>query len=216
MEMKKSELMVSKRLTLLRVAGLCGVLSSVIAPTSIWIAISYAPWFSWTENYLSDLGGMAGETPIWAARGTASIVFNTGLIIGGILALMFAIGLRKNPLLVTRTGSLGTLIFISGACALWAIGILPKTTGHIHTAFSISFFSLLPLSMLLIGTATLKSSNKVLGWFTIALGIIGLCPFVIPWPWKGEAISDMISICPMVAFAIVFGIRLLRQATNPI
>jgi hypothetical membrane protein len=203
-----------KRVTLLRVAGLCGVLGPVIAVTGIWVAISYAPWFSWTRNSLSDLAGVAGETPIWAARGTASLVFNTSLIIDGILTLLLAIGLRRNLLLVTRVDRLGTLFFFLGACALGAIGLFPKTTGGLHALFSSSFFFLFPLSMLLIGTTTLKSSNKVLGWFIIALGIIGLCSFFIPWPWEGRAISNMISIFPMMVFAIVFGIRLLRQATN--
>ena len=52
MEMTELELPVSKPVTLLRVAGLCGILSSVVALTSIWLAISYAPWFSWTGNHI--------------------------------------------------------------------------------------------------------------------------------------------------------------------
>ena len=211
METAKLEVPGSKPVTLLKVAGLCGVVCPVIAVTGIWVAISYAPWFSWTGNSLSDLGGVAGETPVWAARGTASVVFNASLIIDGILTLLFALGLRNSPRLGTRVGRWGVLLFILGACALGGIGLFPKTMGGIHALFSLSFFFLLPLSMLLVGAATLKS-NKVLGWFAIALGIIGLSPMFIPWPWEGRAISNVISISTMIAFAVVFGIRLLKQS----
>jgi hypothetical membrane protein len=204
----------SKPATLLKVAGLCGVVCPIVAVTSIWVAISYAPWFSWTGNSLSDLGGVAGETPVWAARGTASVIFSASLIIDGILTLLFATGLRKSPLLATRVGCWGVLLFILGACALCGIGLFPKTTGGLHAFFSLSFFFLVPLSMLLMGTATLKS-GKVLGWLVVALGIIGLSPMFIPWPWEGRAISNVISISTMIAFAVAFGIRLLRQAANP-
>ena len=201
---------------MLRVAGLCGILCPAAALATIFITISYAPWFSWTTNALSDLGGMSGETPIWAAHGTALIIFNSGLAIDGILTLLFATGLRESLQLTTRLGRLGKLLFVLGACALIGIGIFPKTMGRIHNVFSAPFFFLIPMSLLLMGIAVLKSSQKVLGWLTIALAVIGLCPLVIPWPWEGEAILDMISISAMMVFALVFGIRLLRQTIDKI
>jgi len=204
-------LLVVKPGRLVAISGLSGILCPVVTLATIGTALYYAPWFSWTNNSLSDLAGTAGETPIWAARGVASAVFNTGLVADGILTLIFAIGLRKNLGFTTRLGNLGTLMFILGACALAGIGIFPKTMGRIHYVFSTSFFPLVPLSILLIGMAVLKSSDKVMGWFTIALGITGLCSLLIPWPWKGEAIPDAISIFPMMVFAMVFGTRLLKR-----
>ena len=212
----RAGLPIPQKVTLLRVAGLCGILCPAVTLTTIFIAISYAPWFSFTGDSLSNLAGLAAERPIWAARGTASIIFNSGLVTDGILTLLFATGLRENLQLTTRLGRLGQLLFVLGACALTAIGIFPKTMGSIHSAFSASFFFLIPMSMLLMGIAVLKSSHKVLGWFTIALAVIGLCPLFIPWPWEGEAIPDMISISAMMAFALVFGIRLLRQTIDTI
>jgi hypothetical protein len=38
----------------------------------------------------------------------------------------------------------------------------------------------------------------------------------IPWPWEGTAIPNMISISAMMAFALVFGIKLLRQTLDTI
>jgi hypothetical membrane protein len=70
--------------------------------------------------------------------------------------------------------------------------------------------------MLLMGIAVLKSSHKVLGRLAITLAVIGLCPLFIPWPWQGEAIPNMISISAMTAFALVFGVRLLRKSIDTI
>jgi len=85
----------------LRVAGLCGVIVPVVAFSCIFIAISLSPWFSWTENALSDLG-----------VGGAAWVFNSGLMVGGILTMVFAVGLwaafRKRSL--GRVGAVGCFL----------------------------------------------------------------------------------------------------------
>ena len=90
----------------------------------------YAPWFSWTENDLSNLGGDIGETPIWAAHGIASILFNCGLTIVGILGVVFACGLKNTQRM--PSGRLGALLFILDMCALCCVGIFPLTTGVPH------------------------------------------------------------------------------------
>jgi hypothetical membrane protein len=88
--------------------------------------------------------------------------------------------------------------------------------GRIHSVFSSSFFSLVPMSTLLMGIAVLKSSHKVLGWLAVTLAVIGLCPLFIPWPWQGKAIPNMIFISTMMAFVLVLGVRLLRKSIDTI
>lgn len=178
------------------------MLCPIVAFTFISLAILHSPWFTWTENYLSDLG----------AQGTYSILFNAGLIIAGILVIMFAIGLRDSSMLRKPWGGLGTLTLILGACALCAIGIFPKTTGAPHIYAAATMFVLIPLSMLLIGTTIVSSSNKTLGWFTIILGVVALGVSLIPWPWEGGAIPQMLSALPISAWAIIFGIILFKRA----
>ena len=96
-------------------AGICGILAPIIAFGCIGIAILLSPWFSWTESWLSDLGGSPKDRPIWAAHGIASILFNSGLVIAGILGICFAIGMRKSGLLNTPLGSAGILILFINA-----------------------------------------------------------------------------------------------------
>ena len=196
-----------------KVTVLCGVFAPIVAFTCIGLAIYYSPWFTWTGNWLSDLGGISGEKPIWAARGVASVIFNFGLIITGIMGLMFASVVRKISILNTRLGRIGTLLLVIDISALTAIGIFPETTGYLHSLASIIFFSLIPLSLLPIGFVLRNSTEKLIGLFVILIGIISLCSLsliFIPQPWGGNAIAEMFPIVSIAMFAIVMGISLLK------
>ena len=205
--------MSSKQPIMLRIAGFCGVLAPIVAFTCIVLAIYYSPWFTWTGNWLSDLGGMAGEEPIWAARGTASVIFNVGLIVTGIMGVVFANAVKNTHMLNTPLGRIGALFLILDMFALCAIGLFPETTGFLHGLVSLAFFFLVVLSLLSIGTVFRKSSEKTLGWFVTLLGVISFCSFLflfIPQPWGGNAVVEMFPIVSISVFAIVFGIKLLN------
>lgn len=187
----------SKRTLTLRAAGLCGVASPIIALALISLAISMSPWFSWTENALSDLG----------VRGTAAVLFNSGLVIGGILTGIFAVGLRET--LRSRTLShAGALIFVLDAAALCAIGVFPETTGKIHFYVSVAFFTLFPIAMFLIGASMTRfSSERKLGLFTVLVGLVAAV--IWAFQWDGVAIPEIVAGVSASAWSIIFGTRLL-------
>jgi hypothetical membrane protein len=92
------------------------------------------------------------------------------------------------------------------------IGVFPETTGPPHTFFFFAFFILVGLALIFIGVALIKSSEKMLGWFTIALFIFGLISvplFMTPQPVGSNAIAEMIPIISVSIFFMVFGYRLL-------
>ncbi len=207
--------MALKRLYSSRTAGICGILAPIIGLGCIGLAILYSPWFSWTTNWLSDLGGFPGAEPVWAAHGISSILFNAGLIVAGILGIFFAMGLRKSGLLNTILGNAGTMSLLLTTCALIGVGIFPETTGTPHRFFSVVFFFMISLSLLLIGIAFLKSSERTFGGFTLALFIFGLISiplFLTPKPLGSNAVAEMIPIVSISLFSIVFGAKLLRQS----
>jgi len=193
-----------KRLTGLKVAGLCGVIGPVIMLTFIFLAISYSPWFSWKENALSDLG----------VDGIAAILFNSSLIVGGLLSLIFAMGLRK--IMMGRTlGHIGTLILILASANLCAIGVFPETSGALHFYVSVAFFTWLPISLFFIGAAMMQeSSEEKLGLFTVLVGVVAVTVWMVPWG-GGVAIPEMLASLPASVWSIVFGIRLYKQASSP-
>ena len=205
--------MPSKITISMKISGFCGILAPVIALGCIGLAILISPWFSWTENYLSDLGGFPGDTPVWAAHGAASVLFNLGLVIAGILGILFGLGLRKDPLLKTRLGSIGTIFYLLDAGALIGIGVFPETTGAPHTLFSFVFFILAGFSLCFIGIAQLRSSKKVFGYFTIILFIFGLfaVPLLfMPRPLGANAVAEIIPVISISLFSVVFGYGLLK------
>jgi len=168
-----------KGILLLRVAGICGIITPIFVISMILYAIQLASWFSWGRNALSDLG---------ASEPTATI-FNSSLIIGGIFAIIFAIGLLrlylKSPL-----GLLSTSLIILSMIFLCSIGVFPETVGSIHFYVSVAFFVSISGSLLLLSSAMIQIHQVKEGLFTFAIGFIT----AITWgfPWKGVAIPEII------------------------
>ena len=196
----------AKQATTIRIAGICGIISQVVGFIVLLAVISRSPWFSWTENHLSILG----------VGGSASTLFNCGLVLVGILSLMFAIGLRKSILLGKRLGQVGAVSLALGSCAIGAMGIFPRTTGISHDCASLALFTFITLSLFLIGVAMMTSSEKWLGLVTLIAGVLMVIFDVlmvtfqlVPWPWSGGAILQALSCLPWSLWSIVFGTRLL-------
>lgn len=192
-------------------SGLCGILAPVVAFACLLLSVSLCPWFSWTENWLSDLGGYPGETPIWAAHGAASILLNLGLVTSGLLGAVLALGLRKSGLLASRSGRLGTMLLLLDMFAMSGIGIFPETTGGPHGLFSVVFFLLLPLSLLFTGIGLRKSNEKRLARLILLLTVMTLLAvplFSIPRPVGKNAVAEIIPTICLGLGSIAFGLKL--------
>jgi hypothetical membrane protein len=184
--------------TLLRIAGLCGVAGPLVALLSIALAVRRSPWFSWTGNALSDLG----------AHGNPTILFNGGLIVGGILIAVFALGLRES-IKGRAIGNAGSLAFLLTAAALCSVGIFPETAGDIHRIVSIIFFVLLVISLWLVGAALVQLGERGLGLVIIIAGFVAAAVWALPWP--AEAIPEFVAALSASACSIALGIRLFKQ-----
>src|SRR3972149_4431337 len=179
------------------IAGLCGIVGPIISLSFIEIAIIYSPWFNWFKNALSDLGVHE-----------AALIFNSGLIIGGILTTIFAIGLmpifRKQVL-----GFIGSFTRGLSSISLCAIGIFPESAGRIHFYISVCFFSLLVISLFFIGVALVrKSSQRYFGFFSILAGLVAAAAWVIPH--EGVAIPEITASVAGSVWAIVLSIKILQ------
>jgi len=74
----------TKSMLLLRFAGVCGILGSILPLALVLSATFLSTWFSWNLNALSELG-----------VGEQSTLFNSAMLIGGALNFLFAFGLYK-------------------------------------------------------------------------------------------------------------------------
>lgn len=193
--------------TWFRIAGLCGVITPLVAFTCILLAIAYSPQFSWTENALSDLGVQEGLT---------APLFNYGLIISGAMSLVFASGilaLLRNKLV----GKVGSFTFVLATLALIAIGIFPKNARPMHYYASVSFFVLIPIAMLILMWAFAQVGKVKTALYTLLVAIVAAVPWVIQLSVhyvSDVAIPETISALSASAWAITLGLLMLRQASK--
>ncbi len=187
----------------LKISGVSGIIAPFIGFTLILLAIAYSPEFSWTENALSDLG---------VQKGVTAVLFNTGLIITGILAILFAVGLFAfvKARLLSRIGG---FLFLLDAFALTAIGIFPENIEALHYYASVTFFTLFPISMLVLGAAFLRTLKMRLGLFTITAALVAAIVWTISFG-KGVAIPETLSGLSASAWLIVLGSKMLKDEAS--
>jgi len=190
----------SKANAWLKASGGSGIFAPLIAFVFILLAIAYSPRFSWAENALSDLGVQQGVT---------AVLFNSGLIITGLLTLVFALGLSVG-LRGRALGKTGAFILVLDALALTAIGVFPENVKPVHLYASVAFFVLFPTSLFFIGTALLQMSQLSLGMFTFLIAIVAALVWVIPYG-GGIAVPETLAALSASTWSIVLGFRLLRQ-----
>jgi len=121
--------------------GNFGALFSILL---ILISALISPKFSWTNNYLSDIGAKSfGFIPY--------LLFSIGLIIGGIIFIIYflltAIEYKKHKIIFSAH-----VIFIVSSLSMSMIAIFPEGSPYgLHYIFSLIFFFLFPIGMLLTG-----------------------------------------------------------------
>ncbi len=184
-----------------RIAGVCGITSQIVGLTALLVTISNSPWFSWTENHISVLG----------VEGSATTLFNWGLILTGVLSLIFAIGLGKS-LLSSQLGQWGRSSLVLGSVAMSAVGIFPRTIRLLHNLAGLAFLAFIVLALLLVGVAAVSASQLRWGLLSLTAGVLIVVFWLVPWPWSGGAIPQSLFCLPWSLWTIVFGVGLLVGA----
>lgn len=181
-----------------KLAALCGLAGPITVFALIFYSVSMAPWFSWTENALSDLG----------VDEKAGLPFNSALILGGILYAIFTIGFGvtqpKNMLKET-----GLCLMFMDAAALCAMGVLPENIKPWHVYASVAFFVLIPLSQFAVGSAFLAEKNRKLGLFTVLLGLV--CTAIWGYRWKAVAIPEAIAAFALAVWIVVLSLKTYKE-----
>ena len=190
-----------------RFGGLAGILTPIMAFTFIGLAIATYPQFSWVNNGLSDLGVVPGIT---------STLFNFGLFVSGLFSLNFAIGLFKflgNHI----TGKIGAIVFISASLALEGIAVAPENVRPFHYAFSVAFFTLMPIALLVIAGYYVITRQRPLAFFTLLVAILAAAPWVLYFLVQyvqGVAIPELLSALAGAAWAVVIGWKMFKSASQ--
>ena len=175
-----------------RIAGISGILAPIVAFVGIVFSILSYPNFSFTGNWLSDLG-----------IGSTSAVFNSGLILAGILGFVFCLGFRKT---LPPLGKLGSVVLLIGTLALIGVGLFPESSGIYHTITSFLFFGCLIVGMGIVGFSLRK--EKILGRVLLFLFLVALFGVSLI---HLKATAEIIAGLTFSGLSIFFGIVLLRN-----
>jgi hypothetical membrane protein len=177
-----------------RVAGICGILIPIVIFISLSLAMSDSPWFRWTHNALSDLG----------VEGLSAFFFNNGIILGGLLAFVFSIGLAKR--LSKKTGA---YILAASSLGLIGAGLFPKTVFILHYISSAAFFVLLTLALFIIGITMRRDQfEKKLGIVAIVFALFACSSPVFQNFLNGIAIPEAIVCFPAFLWCMIYGVKM--------
>ena len=169
--------------------GILGIIGPLVALTAIVVAITLSlSWFTWEGNALSDLGNYNNGLP-------AAIVFNVGLVLTGILLLIFSYSFTRA--ITDLPTKIGLIPFFIALCFLIGIGVLSENAGDIHFTVSLGFFGSFPFAMWFVGIVLLRF--RKLWWFSL---ISIIMPFfsIYMWTswyggvfpmWTGNAIPEI-------------------------
>jgi hypothetical membrane protein len=200
---------------LLMLAGVCGIVGVIVSLVFISLAISYSPGFSLTQNWLADLTGMSYASFLNVSRPvvnspTTEILLRSGFIIGGILSIVFSLGLFYDD--DAPSHRLGAVFAVLGSGALSAAGIFPEPIAVPHIVASYALFLLIPTAILLIGGALVDAPHKRLGGLLIALGIIALigASFVS----YGRGVAEFVFTLAIAVWIVIYSVRMLWHASH--
>jgi hypothetical membrane protein len=144
---------------LIRIAGISGIIASTLPLIMIFASTMLEKSFSWNKNALSDIG--VSQTA-W--------LFNIALIIGGLLNLLFAFGLR-NYLGKIRWLKIGVSLLIVSSISLALVGVFTENYSIIHALVALGYLLLAPVAIICIGQ---EVKSKKFGKVSLTLGIIAL------------------------------------------
>ncbi len=162
-------------------------------------ALAMAPWFVWTKDALSDLGHPSHAS---------AAVFGAGLAAAGAVYLVFVWALAAAaPRTVLGGAALLSLAF--GGASLSAIGIVNESYGAPHLFVSVTYFTFVPVGMLLLALSLEGSSRRIRAAtlvLAVAAGILGLSVALAQqfgWPFPSQAIPELLSSLLLGGWSVV-------------
>jgi hypothetical membrane protein len=170
-------------------AGIAGICVPVVTLVGIGLALRAAPWFSWTENAISDLGMVPGS----------DAPFNSAMALGGLMLLIFSLGVRS---LVSRRS--GSLLGIASVMLI-GLGLVNENLFAVHWLFSCSFFILLITTFLVLWLDPLNT-RKMLARTARLLVVVAVASSGLFWFFPGAALPETCVLVPAFIWCAGVGV----------
>ncbi|WP_393971908.1 DUF998 domain-containing protein [Oxyplasma meridianum] len=175
-----------------------GIAAMTAAWLTIFLAAALNPWFRFTGNALSDLGGgnlsMNGHP-----APTDPFVYNVGLMIAGVLIALFSVSVilrSRNSVEI-----IGASYFMISGLFLALIGIYHEGT-YPHDFVSIWFFILSSISYVAIAISFIIGKFRITGIILSLLLVLSWIAFAVV-PWGSVAEDEMFGVAVIDVFVIL-------------
>lgn len=184
-----------------RLAGWCGILAPIVTFSTTFASIALSPWFSWQDNGLSALGVGPNPTP-----------FNAGLFSGGLLDVVFAIGLLRWRGARSNGAKLAGMLLFAGAGGLALVGVFPDNAGRIHDIVSALYFLATALACGLWGVEWLRQGDRIGGMLSVAAGAATfLALTVVPHKRVAIAVPEILAATLLSSWSFSLGVKMLLE-----
>ncbi len=191
---------------LIRLAGISGIIGSILPLVMILASTVLEKSFSWNKNALSDIG-----------VSQLSWLFNSALVAGGLLNLLFALGLR-NYLGKTRWLKIGVSLIIVSSISLALVGVFTENYSIIHALVALGYLLLTPIGLIFIGWG---EKNHQIGKVSFVLGITALLAIlglpIITFVAKlqvGFAVPEFLESLVLSIWTFWVSLKLIRHKIN--
>ncbi len=192
------------------------VLAAYVGPLfvlfTIGLAILLAPHWTWTDNALSDLGHYT-RTDIGLNPLLRAIVFNTGLMVAGVLMFWFSVWLIRQ--MDDRPSQVSVLPLTVSVVFLVAIGVFSENFSPTHYIVSVGFFLSFPFSMWFMGLSWLRF--RELRWFAALSLVLPFVSVYLWWgtyekvmPWTNVAIPEILTAMTAIVWTWILATMLVQ------
>lgn len=155
--------------------ALLGIIAPFVTYVSIWISVAYAPWFSWQQNALSDLGHSVNS-------GVAPI-YNAGLLFTGAIAIIYAIKVLSKHAKYT-----GICLVVS-VIILQLVATFDEVYGALHNSVAVLFF----VSIWITALVNAVEKKSLLALLALIVGVSSFILFEMEVYSAGIAVPEIIS-----------------------
>jgi len=188
-----------------QVGPMLGVAAIVITFLGIFGAVALSPSFAWSENALSNLG-VASHA---AGTETTVLLFNGGLILGGVLGIGFAVALALEEKHALRR--LGATVFGVAMASMAGVGIFPQNQPF-HFAVASGLYLLFSVAAIVYAVGLVLGDKRHAAALSGGLGVTNLAVWI---GWVGTVGIEAPGLAiPEILGAACIGIWALWQASR--
>ncbi|WP_435332608.1 DUF998 domain-containing protein [Haloarchaeobius sp. TZWWS8] len=158
-----------------------GLLTPAISLGTLFLATVVDPQYSWATRSLSSMGEATPHSLFALASRDqlAFLLFNSGLVLGGILGQPFAYRLWLDAENLVERAGVATFVVALAAMAGVGVAYLDGPLASLHFLFAVTFFFLGTVALLLYGSGRVLAGAPRTGLAVVWIGVVHLLVWVV-------------------------------------